>query len=297
MRNRLVGALALFTVFLTVPGALAQERTPDKIKRIIYTVQNGDAKDLAETLSKHFKAETALQFVPDANSNCLLITARPDALEDVFRVLQVLDHQPRVVTLEVIIAGVAAANGAEDKTESNRKNLDEKDLSGPDREVVAKIQELQKKGVLGILQRVRLTTLENHQTSATVMENKPYVTGSTRTGRGMSLNTISYRTVGTTVRLTPRVTDNGKILLTIRVEDARTHTPKEGVKLGDGDKGNTPTASEFITATLNTSLLIPSGQAVLAKGVKVRSRSRNAHTVVIVTARLEGPRAKTTKAK
>jgi type II secretory pathway component GspD/PulD (secretin) len=293
MKNCILGSLVLIGLCAPVTGA-QDEGPASRIKRTTYVVQNGVAKDLADVLGKYFKGEAGVQFVAEPESNCLLITAPPAILEEVFRTLKVLDRQPRMVAVQILLVEVPEKKRADGKADSNGKKLSEKDLSGSAEEIEAKVLELQKKGTIGGLKRVRLSVLENQSGSVAVMENKPYVVGTTRGagggpgGRGgpPSASMVNYRNLGTTVRITPRVNDEGRVLLAIHVEDARANSTKDGVKIGEADDGAAVNAAQFVNASLESKLAVPSGKAVVAEGVKVNSRSEDSHIVVIVSAKV-----------
>src|SRR6516165_5628598 len=140
MKNCILGSLVLIGLCAPVTGA-QDEGPASRTRRTTYVVQNGLAKDLADALSKHFKGGAGVQFVAEPESNCLLITAPPAALEDVFRTLKVLDRQPRMVAVQILLVEVPEKKRADGKADSNGKKLSEKDLSGSAEEVEAKVLE------------------------------------------------------------------------------------------------------------------------------------------------------------
>src|SRR5438093_3489198 len=66
-------------------------------KRTVYFVKHGTAADLANALAKHFQGDIEVQLVPEASSNCLLITAAPGIFADILKLLEQLDRQPRQI--------------------------------------------------------------------------------------------------------------------------------------------------------------------------------------------------------
>ena len=60
-------------------------------------------------LGEHFKGVAEFQALPDSTSNALLISGSPAALDEVVKVLDQLDHRPQTVSIEILIAEIAAA--------------------------------------------------------------------------------------------------------------------------------------------------------------------------------------------
>src|SRR5262249_12707447 len=102
MTRRLM-ALALLAL---PPTAAAQDKAaePAKAQRAVYPVAHGDAKTLAEALSKHFKGELEVSaLTTDAGS--VLLVSGPAAGEAV-KLLGLLDRAPKTVAVEVVVAEV-----------------------------------------------------------------------------------------------------------------------------------------------------------------------------------------------
>jgi type II secretory pathway component GspD/PulD (secretin) len=252
-------------------------------------VRHGAAKELAATLAKHFKDDAEVQVLPDAPSNCLLINARPEVLPEVVKVLDQLDRRPRAIEVEVVVAEVAEKKAEDGKPEAPAKGLDEAELTGPARDVWAKVEALQRKGQLGAVRRLQLAAVEGQAASALVGENKPFVTGMMVAATGRTSRAITYRNTGTQVRVTPTVTAEKVVQLDFDFSDARLHVPEDGVPIGTDEKGQTVRAAETVNATLKTKLSVPAGQAVFAKGVQTTSKSGKSQTLVLVSARVVEP--------
>jgi type II secretory pathway component GspD/PulD (secretin) len=258
-----------------------------KNKRLVILLRHGSAKDLAATLAKHFKGDAEVQAEPA--SNCLLINAAPSVADEVVKVVQQLDRPQQLVSVEVLLAEFALKKGEGGKLEVPDKDLDEKEFSGPVKDVLAKLEALQKKGQIAALKRIQMTALEEQSVSARAQENKPMVTGVAVTGTGRVSRNITYRATGTVVTVTPRVAPDKRILLDLEVQDARLHVPEDGIPIGTDENGQPVKATEVVQASVKGNLAVPSGQAVAATGVKTTSKSGQAQTLVIVTARLLEP--------
>jgi len=117
---------------------LRQEKKADdpaaaKLKRTVYVVQHGSAKDLAEALTKHFKSDKDVQILAEPASNCLLINAPDAASDELLPLLRQLDRRPQLVSVEVTVLELSPS-----KPDDNARDLDEKDLSGPTETVTGK---------------------------------------------------------------------------------------------------------------------------------------------------------------
>src|SRR5262245_47751649 len=84
-------------------------------KRVIYSLKYRAAKDLAEVVGKHFKAEPDVQVLAEPGSNFLLISAPPAALTEMVKLLDQLDRRPETVVIDVLVVEPAVAKGAAPK--------------------------------------------------------------------------------------------------------------------------------------------------------------------------------------
>jgi type II secretory pathway component GspD/PulD (secretin) len=284
MRHYFLALILIVGLFALDGGGHAQDVSASKNKRIVYVVKHGDAKDLASILGKHFKGEAEVQVLPDSPSNCLLISAAPNAFAEVVKLLAQLDRRPQLVSVELLIAAVMPKKGQDGKPVGNE--LDDKEFDGSGKEVLEKIETLRKNGLIDSLKRIQLTAVENQPASVLVGETKPVVSGVTTRGTGLVSRSITYRNTGTTAQLTARVTAENTVAMALDVSDARLHVPEDGIELGKDETGASIRATEIITATLKTKLNVRSEQAVAAQGVKTDSKSGQAQTLIIVAARI-----------
>jgi len=262
----------------------------------VYLVKNGDAKELAGALGKHFKGEAEFQALP-SSSNALLISSNPAVFEEVVKVLGTLDRRPHVVSVELLIAEVQPAKSEVGKPAPARKELEEKEFTGTSKEIVEKVQDLKKRGLITGLKRFQLTTLENQPGTMSVSESRPSVVGISSGGRlgGVVSQNISYRNVGTQAKVTARVTDGRTVMLDVEVEESRLNIPEDGIVLGKDENGVPVRATEYIMSSLKGKLSVPSGRALAARGVRTEAKSGQAQTLIIVTASILEPEGKESK--
>ncbi len=262
------------------PGGQAQ------VKRLVYDVKLGVARDLADVLGKLFKADSDVQVLVAPAGNALVIAAPAKTADEILKLLGKLDRRPRSVAVEVLVAEIAPRKGEDGKPAPPARPLDESDLRGHPDDVFAKLQNLQKKGLVGSVERLRLTATENRPGLVSNGVSRPYTTGLIGRVGARTARTISYRNVGTQVRATPRIGEDGRIFLDLSVTATRMRVPEGGQILGMDDDGKPVRATEFVNAQFEGGLLLRPGQATPAKGVTTKSRSGQTQTLVIVSARL-----------
>jgi type II secretory pathway component GspD/PulD (secretin) len=249
-------------------------------KRFVYLVRYGDAKQLAATLTQHFKDETALQIVPEGTSNALLVTATPVLADELIKTLDQLDRRPRQVLVDVLIAEVPL--------QEKEHGFDPADFGGPSDTVLPKVEDLARKAKLNHLRRFQVATLENQPGKVQVGENKPMVVGVTaRGGLGgpgggpAAVNSISYMNTGTTLSATPRLGADGTVTLELQIEGSRLVVPEDGVPLGNGVN-----AAETIKTTFTGKVNVGNGKTALAEGVKTEAKDKKVQSIIVVAAKI-----------
>jgi type II secretory pathway component GspD/PulD (secretin) len=267
-------------VLIAVTTAAAQERRAAEQKRGAYVVKYAAAKDLAAVLAKHFKGDAEIQAGPEGTSNCLLVNASAAVFDEVMKVIDQLDRKPNSVAIELFVVELPAK-----KADDKDKGPDEKDLSGTIDEVAERLDAMSKKGLIAGVKRIQLTALEGQTGSLTLGESKPFVMGSTVTATGIARRQITYRNIGTQIKVTPQVMADKSVTLDLNVQDNRSRN-SETATVGNDEKGNPIPAPEFILTSLNGKVSVASGKAVLAKDAKVTSKEGQGQTLIVVGARV-----------
>jgi type II secretory pathway component GspD/PulD (secretin) len=268
---------------LLVLGVSTETRAADPApteKRGTYTVKHGSAKELATVLTKHFKNTVEFLPGPEGSGNIVLFSAPPALYDEVVPLLEKLDRRPQKISVIVIVGEIPIKKGEEPK------GLDEKEFSGLIGDITSRLQAREKKGELTTLKQFDLNGREGQLISLTQAENKPYVTGTMTRPTGTTSSTISYRSVGTTLRVTPHITDDKEIVLDLNIEDARGHQPAGSPEIGKDEKGDPLLATEFVNAKIEDKVSVRPGRAILLNGVKTNSKSGQTQTFIIVGARV-----------
>jgi type II secretory pathway component GspD/PulD (secretin) len=261
----------------TEPTATAKDDDSAAVKkRLVYLVRYGAVKDLAATLSQHFKDEASLQIVPEAASNALLITATPAIADELIKTLDQLDRRPRQVLIDVLIAEVPL--------QEKENGFDPADFGGPSDTVLPKVEDLARKAKLNHLRRFQFATLENQLGKVQVGEWKPMITGvNVRGGIGgaAAVNSISYQNVGTTLSATPRLGADGSVTLELQIEGSRLVVPEDGVPIGNGIN-----AAETIKTNFTGKVNVGNGKTALAEGVKTEAKDKKVQSIIVVAAKV-----------
>src|SRR5262249_52280088 len=98
-------------------------------------------------------------------------------------------------------------------------------------------------------------------------QNFPVLTNTTLTGVGTSQQGIEYQTIGITMRVTPRVNPDGKVLM--RVEPTISNPTATPINLGNGIQ-----AFAFNTQTVQTTVLASDGETIVLGGLISRNENR-----------------------
>ena len=286
MTTRLVGLILLGGLLAATSGTRAQDPSkPDdpprlvtpkvvaqgKVDRTHYVVRHADPVALADVVAKHFKGEADVIAAPAGSGNALLVSGSPAAVADVVKLLAQLDRKPATVEVEVVFLEVAPKKDAEI------------DLSG---DALAKMDALIKAGQATAVQRIKLTALEGAPLTTTTGGSKPYVSGMALAGGAApgggrpAQRSISYHTVGTTVKLTARVGTDNTIGVDLDVKDSKVRPPDAADESG---------AVSMDNSTLSTKVNVPLGKGVAAQTLRTDGKSGSTVAYVVVTARVVEP--------
>jgi hypothetical protein len=190
------------------------------------------------------------------------------------------DRPPRSVSVELFLVELPAR-----KANEMGKEFDEKDLSGPLRDVEKRLETMLAKRQVAGFKRLQLITQDGQLGSLMLGENKPYVVATNVTATGITSNSLAYRTVGTQVQVTPHITADRSVTLALDVQDSRTRH-SASTTLATDKKGTPIPATEFISTSLTGKFIVESGKAALAKDVRVSSKEGEGETFIVVGTRI-----------
>lgn len=278
--------LVCVLLMLGAMPAAAQDRPATEQKPATYLVKYAAAKDLEGILAKHFKGAAQIQISREGAGNGLLIKTSPTVLEEIMKTLEQLDRQPRSVAIDIFIVELPAKKG-----DDKEKRPDNKDFSGAINDVAERLDAMKKKGQVADFRRIQLTTPEGQPSLQDLGEWKQFVTGGSVLPNGKITRMMSRRKVGTLLKITPRITADRSVMLTLNVEDARARDAAIPWVRVD-ENGDPFFITQLIHSWLIGKISVASGHAVLAKDAKVASKEGEAETLIVVGARVDEPEAK-----
>ena len=129
------------------------------------------------------------------------------------------------------------------------------------------IRALQAQSRVDILSRPQIQVMDNQSGFIQVGANFPYLSTSSVTGTGVATQNIAYQPIGVTMRVTPRVNPDGKVLM--RVEPQIASVAPAPVSLGNGIQ-----APAFNVQTVQTTVLASDGETIVLGGMITKQDQR-----------------------
>jgi len=182
-----------------------------------------------------------------------------------------VSRAPRAIAIEVLILSTKGRTEDEHTVQ----------LSGPTDEVAAHLRELESKGQIVDIDRIRLTTLENQKVLVQAGRATPVASGRSLGGRGGPAQmSYHHQDVGTLISATARV-DGDAIVVELQVEKSQLerHAGKP-----QADDELVPLGTETLTSQVT--VRIGSGKTVLASGLEKRADAESSGQLVLASARL-----------
>jgi type II secretory pathway component GspD/PulD (secretin) len=134
------------------------------------------------------------------------------------------------------------------------------------------IRALKTQGRIDNLNRPTLTILDNQVGSTTIGGLYPYTSGGTFSTFGTFTPTISQQTIGTSLTVTPRISDDGRVLM--RVEPSITQPQTTLVSLGNGQF-----ATAFDQQAITTTVTVMDGETIVLGGLVSKTNNRQENKV------------------
>jgi hypothetical protein len=286
--SKRIAVVVLAGGLLALTGEVRGQEPPPK-HRNLFNLKHADAGTIADVLKAHFKNEAVITPLPLGSGNGILVSGPQAVLDEVQKLVGVLDRTPKTVAVEVVIAEILP------KT-ADGKELTAADFTGPTADVMAKLDALPAGHRVGTVQRLKLSAVEGQPVATTTGGSKPVTTASSvaRPDRGgfggggapggggaaFTQKSISYHSVGTTIRVTGRTAGDDTIVVDLDVKDTRLK-PTEGAAAED--------PPSIDTATLATKVSVTANRAVAAQALRTDGKAGPTLSLVIVTARLADP--------
>jgi type II secretory pathway component GspD/PulD (secretin) len=184
-------------------------------------------------------------------------------------------HSHRAIAIEVLIIGIQG--GTKDEYAAQ--------LSGSSEKVAARVRELESQSQAVVIDRIRLTTLENHKMLVQSGRTVPVAAGRSFRGRGGPAQTsYQQQNFGTLLSGTAKV-DGDAIVVEFEVENSHLERSADNSQLDDEF---VPSATESFTSQVTAR--IRSGQTIVASGLEKRVGAESSAQLVLASARfLDAP--------
>jgi len=242
-------------------------------------------------------ASSDLNITADEATNSLVITAQPNVMNSLEKVIDKLDIRRPQVLVEAIIAEVQDGNGLDLGVQwtskhggvqfgstglpiSQIKNGSMKGTSFTglatgffNGDFGALMTALASDGKNDILSTPSVVTLDNKEASFNVGQDVPVLAGSQTTSGDNVFNSVERKTVGTKLKIVPQINDGDIIHLKIEQEVSSVDaSATEDASLG-------PT---FNTRTINNEVMVHSGQTVVLGGLMENNTKQNVSKVPLL---------------
>jgi len=245
-------------------------------------------------------AELKVNIVADESTNSLLIRARPRDYRQLLETIYLLDQEPKEAMINVVIAEVQltqanqfgidwqALLGNQHGSIGSNFNVPTGNFPGgvtPDAEGAAEtpsglsgftlnylsgslnalLNFLASTNDIKILSRPSLLVRNNEEASMNVGSNEPFLSGinSSTVSNQLLSNDVQYKDTGITLKVTPRINDDGIINMKIYQEISQLGPPR-----------TTQNLQSFTQRKVETSVVVRDGGAIVMGGL-IESRNKN----------------------
>jgi general secretion pathway protein D len=221
----------------------------------------------------------------DDTSNSLVLTTAPKNFDRLRALVASLDTPRREVFIECLVAEVqlndkgelgiqwnAAFTNSLDNQKDGTQNVgtdfgldslkDGLRYTTTSDKISGLLRALKTEGRLNILSSPKVLVLENQPASISVGQEVPYVTNSRQTTNGDTVNTIQYRQVGVILNVTPSISADGKVRMTVHPEVSSIAPDAQSVEVSTGVRSPT-----FNKNFADTSIVVNTGQSAVIGGM------------------------------
>lgn len=278
--------LACFLAALVASSASTQEPATQDTKRLTYSVKHGTAKDMAATLSKHFKGSAEILALPESPANVLLINGPAPVVKEITTLLEQVDRKPREVILDFWVLEIAPA--AKDAEKAAPVEL--RELNGPLAQVLAKVEALKEKGVITSWKHIQGRALENKMLLVNTTEERQFVTSMNVTATGIAHFNYERRNLGTVGQMTVALSPDKELFMDMHFEHSRATYPEDSRVMGVDKNGEQVRSPVFNIAVFKNRVALRPGHAVAPEGITKAGRKGTTTTLqqtfLVVSAQL-----------
>lgn len=259
-----------------------------------------------------------LSIVADEQTNALVITAQPDIMQELERIIAKLDIRRAQVLVEAIIVeiqdgdalnfGVQWANKNGGGTQFGATGLSTTTVANAALEYkndgefssdttsalsnfngmaagfysgdwAGLVTALSSNTKSNILATPSIVTLDNKEAAFNVGQEVPVVTGSQSSTTGSVYNTVERKTVGTKLKVTPQINEGDSVLMEIEQEVS---SVASSTSTDSSSSSSSELGSTFNTRTVKNAVLVKSGETVVLGGLLSNTTSESVYKVPLL---------------
>lgn len=259
-----------------------------------------------------------LSIVADEQTNALVITAQPDIMQELERIIAKLDIRRAQVLVEAIIVEVQDGDAFNLGVQWANKNGGGTQFTAtglPTTTVANAALEYKKNGTLSrtttstlssfnglaagfysgdwaglvtalssntksnILATPSIVTLDNKEAAFNVGQEVPVISGSQSSTTGSVFNTVERKTVGTKLKVTPQINEGDSVLMDIEQEVSSVAT---STSTSSSSTSSASLGDTFNTRTVKNAVLVKSGETVVLGGLLSNNTSESTYKVPLL---------------
>ena len=156
-------------------------------------------------------------------------------------------------------------------------------LSAGNESINVLIRALQSRGAIRVLAKPHITTVDNLLARVQVGQNVPTITQVNQNTNGGFSNSITYTPVGIILEITPRVSPDGTIVMTVNATNSSLGDVDDGIPIFTDANGTVIRSPIINETTAETTIMAMSGQTVVLSGLMQETKSDSRRGVPILS--------------
>jgi general secretion pathway protein D len=138
----------------------------------------------------------------------------------------------------------------------------------------ATLRALAQAGKTEVLSRPSILTRNNQMATITLGQEVPLITNTRFDTLGNQINTVTYQNVGIILRVTPFITDDGKVEMIVTPESSSLADRSQWVPISSGSGGSI-SAPVINSRSADTVVVVPDGQTVVIGGLMEKAKTQS----------------------
>jgi type II secretory pathway component GspD/PulD (secretin) len=297
-------------------GPPPQSRPAGPRKRVVFRLKNAPADMVVKAITGLLRSEPReagalaerVALVSEPILNSVLVSAAPEDIDAIERLIEDLDRKQPMVMVQVLIAqmtlptekGHDPTTPEEGKKEPPITGLPEKShfsaeglkkevelgvlgASSEKKGIDEQLRELRKRGPVEVLTRLQLMTLNDCAASLHVGSNEPTVRSVRSVPSGpvrQATYDVTYVDVGLQLQVTPRVSPDGRVTMEVTLESSQLRPAQDG----DAVSGSQPVYGPRVVITeAKASVAVADGHTIVLGGLMSDSEAGQEELLILLS--------------